>query len=81
MGHYLVEGTFAAEASKALIASPSDRSAVAKTLVELMGGTFHHYFFKSGQSGYVVLCELPDENGRGGGRLRAELKRGILKEF
>lgn len=61
MGHYFVEGSFTAAAAKSLVAAPGDRSVVAKTLVESMGGTFHSYFFTFGDSDDIVLAEFPDD--------------------
>ena len=61
MGYYLVEGRYTSNSATAMIASPNDRSAVAKRLVESLGGTFHHYFFSLDDGGYLTLCELPDD--------------------
>jgi uncharacterized protein with GYD domain len=61
MGHYLVEGSYSGASAKAMVASPTDRSVQAKSLVESLGGKFHHFFFMLGDSDWMCLCEFPDD--------------------
>ncbi len=61
MSHYLIEGSYTGASAKAMVASPADRSVQAKSLVESLGGTFHHFFFVLGDSDFMLLCEAPDE--------------------
>ena len=61
MSYYLIEGSYTSASAKALVASPTDRSVQAKSLVESLGGTLHYFFFVLGDSDFVFLCEAPDE--------------------
>jgi uncharacterized protein with GYD domain len=61
MSYYLVEGNYTGASTKAMVASPSDRSVQARSLVESLGGKYHHFFFTLGERDFVVLCEMPDD--------------------
>lgn len=61
MSYYLFEGSYTSESAAKMLAAPSDRGAAAKTLVESMDGTYHHFFFSLGDSDWIFLCELPDD--------------------
>ena len=61
MGHYLVEGSYSGASAKAMVASPADRAVQAKSLVESLGGTFHHFFFALGDIDFVFLYEASEE--------------------
>ncbi|HEX4765378.1 MAG TPA: GYD domain-containing protein [Lichenihabitans sp.] len=62
MSHYLIEGSYTGASAKAMVASPTDRSVQAKSVVESLGGTFYHFFFALGDSDFILLCEAPDDS-------------------
>jgi uncharacterized protein with GYD domain len=45
MAFYLYQISYSKEAIKALVATPSDREAAARKLIEALGGKLHHLFF------------------------------------
>lgn len=61
MAFYLYQMSYSPEAFKALVASPSDREAAAKKLIEAMGGKLHHLFFAFGDRDVICLIEGPDD--------------------
>ncbi len=44
-----------------MVASPSDREAAARKLIEAIGGKLHHLFFAFGQWDVICLIEAPDD--------------------
>ena len=58
---YLYQLTYSKEAIKAMVASPSDREAAARKLVEALGGKLHHLFFAFGEHDAICLIEGPDD--------------------
>jgi len=61
MAFYLYQLTYSKEAIKAMVASPSDREAAARKLIEALGGKLHHLFFAFGQHDVICLIEGPDD--------------------
>jgi uncharacterized protein with GYD domain len=61
MAYYLYQISYTPEAMKAMVTTPSDRSAAAKRLVDGLGGTLHHLFFSFGDYDVVCLVEAPDD--------------------
>jgi len=61
MPFYLYQLSYTPEAVKALVASPSDREAAARKLIEALGGKLHHLFFAFGKHDVVCLIEGPDD--------------------
>ena len=61
MPFYLYQLTYSKDAVKAMVASPSDREAAARKLIEALGGKLHHMFFAFGQSDVICLIEGPDD--------------------
>ena len=61
MPFYLYQLTYTPEAVKALVATPSDREAAARKLIEALGGKLHHLFFAFGQHDVICLIEGPDD--------------------
>jgi uncharacterized protein with GYD domain len=61
MSFYLYQMSYTTDAVKALVASPSDREAAARKLIEGLGGKLHHFFFAFGQHDVICLVEGPDD--------------------
>jgi uncharacterized protein with GYD domain len=61
MSYYLYQLTYSKDAIKAMVASPSDREAAARKLIEALGGKLHHLFFCFGEYDVVCLIEGPDD--------------------
>ncbi len=61
MPFYLFRGRYTAASLKALVETPQDREAGARSVVEAVGGKLHHLFFCFGQDDVVALIEAPDD--------------------
>ncbi len=61
MSFYLYQLSYSKEAIKSMVASPSDREAAARKLIEAIGGKLHHLFFAFGQYDVICLIEAPDD--------------------
>ena len=61
MAFYLYQLSYSKEAIKAMVASPSDREAAARKLIEALGGKLHHLFFAFGEHDVICLIEAPDD--------------------
>jgi uncharacterized protein with GYD domain len=61
MSFYLYQLSYSKEAIKAMVASPSDREAAARKLIEALGGKLHHLFFAFGEYDVICLVEGPDD--------------------
>ena len=61
MPYYLLQLAYTPESFKAMIASPSDRKAVAAKVLEDSGGKLHEFFFAFGRYDAVVLVEAPSD--------------------
>ena len=57
---YITFFSYSADAVKAMIHHPSDRSAAATELVEALGGTVEAFFWMQGQHDGFLITELPD---------------------
>jgi uncharacterized protein with GYD domain len=62
MSYYLYQLSYSTEATKALIAKPTDREAAARKLIEAAGGKLHHLFFAFGKHDVICLIEAPDDS-------------------
>ena len=60
MAKYITFFSYSAEAVKAMIHHPSDRSAAARALVESLGGTLEAFYWMQGQHDGFLIAELPD---------------------
>ena len=60
MAKYITFFSYSADAVKAMIHHPSDRSAAAAALVEALGGTVEAYYWMQGQHDGFLISELPD---------------------
>lgn len=61
MAFYLYQLSYSKDAIKAMVASPSDREAAARKLIEALGGKLHHLFFAFGEYDVICLIEGPDD--------------------
>jgi uncharacterized protein with GYD domain len=61
MAFYLYQLSYSNDAIKAMVASPSDREAAARKLIEALGGKLHHLFFAFGEWDVICLIEGPDD--------------------
>lgn len=69
MPFYLYQLSYTTEATKALIANPTDRKAAATKLIEGLGGKLHHLFFAFGTYDVVCLIEGPSDQMMAAGAL------------
>ncbi len=60
MATYITFFSYSADAVKAMIHHPSDRSAAATALVEGVGGTVKAFYWMQGDHDGLVIAELPD---------------------
>jgi uncharacterized protein with GYD domain len=60
MPYYLVQGTYAAEGSAALLANPENRIEAVKSAVERLGGELHGGWFSFGEYDIVFVVNMPD---------------------
>jgi uncharacterized protein with GYD domain len=61
MSFYLYQLSYSHEATKAMIAKPTDREVAARKLAEAAGGKMHHLFFCFGKFDVVCLLEAPND--------------------
>ena len=61
MAHYLYQLSYSEDAIKAMVATPSDREAAARKLIEALGGKLHHLFFAFGGHDVICLIEVPED--------------------
>jgi uncharacterized protein with GYD domain len=61
MSFYLYQLSYSSEATKAMVAKPTDREAAARKLAEAAGGKMHHLFFCFGKFDVVCLLEAPSD--------------------
>jgi uncharacterized protein with GYD domain len=66
---YLYQGSYSAEAMKAMIANPSDRRAAAARMIEGIGGKLHHFAFAFGTTDVFALIEAPDDKAMAAGAM------------
>ncbi len=61
MNFYLYQLAYSKEAIGSMVATPSDREAAARKLIEALGGKLHHLFFAFGEWDVICLIEGPDD--------------------
>ena len=59
MAHFMVQVCFTADAAGALIQNVPDREAIAREVVESLGGRVHSYFYAFGPTDAFVHAEFP----------------------
>ena len=60
MPKYITFFSYSADAMKAMIEKPSDRSAAAKALTESLGGTMEAFYWMHGKHDGFLITNLPD---------------------
>jgi uncharacterized protein with GYD domain len=59
MAHYIVTGSYTAQAMKGMIASPSDREAAVRPLIEAAGGKLKTMLITTGETDFLMIVESP----------------------
>jgi uncharacterized protein with GYD domain len=60
MPHYLIQGTYTAEAWQALLNKPENRSEAIRPVIEKLGGRIVQSWYAFGQHDFVAIVEMPD---------------------
>lgn len=60
MAFYLVQASYSAQTTAAMIKNPHDRSAAVRPLIEKMGGKLVGMWFAFGTCDVVGIAEMPD---------------------
>ena len=69
MPFYMFQGRYTTDSIKDLIATPQDREAAARTMIESLGGTLHSFFFSFGSEDVVAIMEMPDDTAMAAGSM------------
>src|SRR5262245_14646491 len=60
MPHFMVQGSYTAEAWKKMIQKPEDREKIYRKLIEKAGGTLKAFYFAFGDNDVIAIFEAPD---------------------
>ena len=60
MPHYLIQASYTAEAWKALLNKPENRSEAVRPVIEKLGGRMVHSWYTFGRHDFVGIVEMPD---------------------
>ncbi|MCX2723236.1 GYD domain-containing protein [Roseibium salinum] len=60
MPRFIVTGNYTASAMKAMLASPTDREAAARAIVEAAGGTLESFYLTTGDSDFAIKVTIDD---------------------
>lgn len=60
MPFYLIQASYGAQTTAAMIKNPQDRAAAIRPMIERMGGKLHGLWFAFGKYGVVAIAEMPD---------------------
>ena len=60
MARYMVQFSYATDAVSELVNPPQDRSAMARSLVERVGGRLEAFYYTFGDYDGVAIAEIPD---------------------
>ena len=60
MAHFLLQGAYTAEAWRALVNNPQDRTVAIRPAVEKLGGSIESVWFAFGEYDVVLIMEMPD---------------------
>ena len=63
MARYMVQFSYSNESVSELVKNPQDRTAVARALVERLGGKLEAFYYSFGDYDGVVIVEIPDNAG------------------
>ena len=65
MPKFLIRGSYTAESMKAMMGNPGDRSKVASSLAEGVGGRMEAFYWAFGEDDWVAIADLPDDASAG----------------
>ena len=57
---YMVQASYAAQATASMVKTPQDRAAAIKPMIERMGGKLQDLWFCFGEYDIVAIAEMPD---------------------
>ena len=60
MPFYLVQASYSAQATAAMVKKPQDRAAAVQPLIKRMGGKLHGLWLAFGEYDVVGIAEMPD---------------------
>ena len=60
MARFITFFSYSADAAKAMIERPSDRSAAARALAESVGGTLESFYWMNGKHDGLLISNVPD---------------------
>ena len=60
MPFYLIQASYSAHSSAALLKKPQDRTAAVRPMIERLGGKLHGLWLAFGEYDVVAVAELPD---------------------
>jgi uncharacterized protein with GYD domain len=58
---FIIQGRYAPEAMRGMVASPEDRAAAAGAMMEKAGGRLVAFYLTFGPYDFLCVCEAPDE--------------------
>ena len=58
---FIIQGRYAQEAKRGMVASPEDRAAAAEAMMERAGGRVVAFYLTFGPYDFLCVCEAPDE--------------------
>ena len=61
MARYLLQASYASQTVSAMVNIPEDRSAVARSIIERLGGRLESFDFAFGDYDAVAIAEFPDK--------------------
>jgi len=61
MPHYLIRGSYTADAWAKMIQKPEDREKLYRELIERAGGKLQAFYFAFGENDVVAILEAPDD--------------------
>lgn len=57
---YMVQASYAPQATAAMVKNPQDRAAAVRPMIERMGGKLHELWLCFGEYDLVAIAEMPD---------------------
>jgi uncharacterized protein with GYD domain len=60
MAYFLLQGAYASDAWKSLVANPQNRVEVVRPVIERLGGSVEGAWFTFGEYDVVLIMQLPD---------------------
>lgn len=69
MPHYMFQGRYSTDAIKAMVASPQDREAAGRAMIESLGGKLIAFYFCMGSEDVVAIVDAPDDETMAAGSL------------